>query len=228
MKPFKKCKPPILCLSYFVANVVLYYFVPMDKNKYCPQIPPSRQEDEWWKYVVSTFLHFSELHLWTNMTLLLILGLLFEMIYGSIPFFLVSFVGGVTGLLYEQALYYLDGNKYLLGSSSVVYALGGSFLSTLLIKSKEMGSVLTTLCCIAVIVLISNTLVESTILRVRGVAHVAHASSFLQGFLVNISHLKLFAHERKYDAFIFFASLLLSGIVIVACIPIYLVHPFST
>lgn len=222
--PYKNYKLPILCLLYFVANIVLYYLVRLDKFDYCPFLPPSRDIDEWWKYISSMFLHVDEIHLWMNMIMLLFLGIPFEVIHGSIRFFIVSFVGGVTGILYEQALFHMDNKMYLLGSSSAVYGLGGSYLSTLLLNYNQMGKVFILLSCLSLFILILQTVVDSTIIRTGRIAHIAHASSFLQGFLVNGVVGVNIVNERL-DTIVFFLCLFSSVVMILASLPLFLLQP---
>jgi len=220
----KKYKLPVLCLLTFVANIVLYYAFTIDKSDYSPFLPPSREIDEWWKYISSMFLHIDEIHLWMNLSMLLLVGIPFEVIHGSVRWIIVSFVGGVTGILYEQALFHMDGRSYLLGSSVAVYSLGGSYLSTLLLNYNQMGKVFVLLSCLSLIILIFQTVVDSTIIRTGRVAHIAHTSSFLQGFLVNGVVGVNIVNERL-DTILFFLCLISSFTLILASLPLFLLQP---
>ena len=223
----KKYNLPIVCLLYVVANIVLYYGVSIDKSGYCPFLPPSKEVDEWWKYMSSMFLHVDGIHLWMNMIMLLFLGIPFEVIHGSIRFLIVSFVSGVTGILYEQALFHMDRKSYLLGASSAVYGLGGSYLSTLLLNYNQMGKMFVFLSCFSILILIVQTVVDSTIIRTGMVSHIAHTSSFLQGFLVNGVVGVNLVNERL-DTIVFFLCLVSSIALILSCLPLFLLQPLAT
>ncbi|GAA3805132.1 rhomboid family intramembrane serine protease [Amycolatopsis tucumanensis] len=83
-------------------------------------------EDEWWRLVMSGFLHYGPIHLAVNMLALWILGRDMETLLGRVRFtalYLVSLLGGAV------AVYLFDGvDRGTAGASGAIYGLLGAML----------------------------------------------------------------------------------------------------
>ncbi|GAB3573806.1 rhomboid family intramembrane serine protease [Amycolatopsis endophytica] len=83
-------------------------------------------EDQWWRLIVSGFLHYGPIHLAVNMLALWILGRDMETLLGRVRFtalYLVSLLGGAV------AVYLFDDvNRGTAGASGAIYGLLGAML----------------------------------------------------------------------------------------------------
>ncbi|TSB46712.1 rhomboid family intramembrane serine protease [Alkalicoccobacillus porphyridii] len=88
--------------------------------KYNPLI----SDGEWWRLISSMFLHIGFFHLFMNSLALFFLGTLVERIFGSIRFFVVYMVAGVTGSLASFA--FMDAVSA--GASGAIFGCFGALL----------------------------------------------------------------------------------------------------
>ncbi|MDQ0205596.1 rhomboid family protein [Alkalicoccobacillus murimartini] len=85
---------------------------------------PAIVDGEWWRLISSMFLHIGFLHLFMNSLALYFLGTLVERIYGSIRFFVVYMIAGLTGSLASFA--YMDAVSA--GASGAIFGCFGALL----------------------------------------------------------------------------------------------------
>lgn len=94
---------------------------------------------EWWRLVVSTFLHGSVLHLALNMWGLKILGPFVEVYLGATGFALLYLIGGVGASVVSIAW---NPGGVSLGASGAIFALLGAHLAFFLRHRREMPAAL--------------------------------------------------------------------------------------
>jgi membrane associated rhomboid family serine protease len=92
---------------------------------------PALAGGEWWRVPTAMFLHASELHLALNMYGLWLLGRFAEDVFGSVRFFLVYLVGGLSGAA-GSALF--GSGAPSVGASGAIMGILGALIVTLLLR----------------------------------------------------------------------------------------------
>lgn len=82
---------------------------------------------QWWRIIMSLFVHSSLLHLVVNMTTLFFIGTFIEPILGKARFILAYSITGIAAVL-ASALWYIDYDMIYTGSSGAIAGLVGVFL----------------------------------------------------------------------------------------------------
>tara|TARA_B110000008_G_scaffold276313_1_gene315361 strand:+ start:135 stop:857 length:723 start_codon:yes stop_codon:yes gene_type:complete len=182
---FKKFYFPIHTLSLFLTCIILYYSVEDNVNDYTLHIPVSSksfQENKWYSYITCLLFHVNAYHLWNNMSVLLLLGTIFEFVHGPIPSFIVFWIAGVTGIMTEAV--WTKTPYRLLGASSGVYALATAYLAHLIMNWKETPLriywFIAFIASVIVTVIFSYTNTEED----YSVADLAHLGGAIQGLFV--------------------------------------------
>jgi rhomboid protease GluP len=103
---------------------------------------PLTLHGQWWRMVVSTFLHFGLIHLLFNMFVLLNIGLFMENLAGRIPFVALYLVCGLGGSVASLAWHPTIVSA---GASGAIFGLYGALLGFLLrhrssIPAESLGS----------------------------------------------------------------------------------------
>jgi len=96
-----------------------------------------RLDGEWWRLLVSTFLHGGVIHLALNMWGLKILGPFVEMYLGATGFVLLYLVSGIGASIVSIAW---DPRVVSLGASGAIFALLGVHLAFFLRHRREMSA----------------------------------------------------------------------------------------
>ena len=96
---------------------------------------PLTLHGQWWRMVVSTFLHFGLIHLLFNMFVLLNIGLFMENLAGRIPFITLYLVCGLGGSAASLAWH---PSLVSAGASGAIFGLYGALLGFLL---RHRGSI---------------------------------------------------------------------------------------
>ncbi|GMK39615.1 putative rhomboid protease YdcA [Paenibacillus sp. CCS19] len=81
---------------------------------------------EWWRYVTSMFLHADFMHLFFNMTSLIIFAPPLERLLGSVRYTVLYMAAGVAGNLLSAVVY--SGVTLSVGASGAIYGIDGAFL----------------------------------------------------------------------------------------------------
>ena len=82
------------------------------------------EEHQFWRLIVSMFMHFSFRHLSGNMLYLGLVGWSFEREIGSLKFFLIYFLSGLGGNVVSCAYHQLTGTPVVsAGASGAVYGI---------------------------------------------------------------------------------------------------------
>ena len=99
-------RPPAVTIVYFALCVFFYYFGERewnDNNAFVPARYPDPPElTDWYKPLSSMFMHLSETHLWSNVIMLFICGVLLEVTEGSLHVAHVVIGSGVLGAGFED------------------------------------------------------------------------------------------------------------------------------
>ncbi len=142
-----------------------------------------RLEGEWWRLVVSTFLHGGVIHIALNMWGLKILGPFVEMYLGATGFLLLYLVSGIGASIVSIAW---DPLMVSLGASGAIFALLGAHLAFFVRHRREMAPALfkSQLKSVAIMIGI-NVAYGLTIPQVDNAAHFGGlAFGVLGGFLL--------------------------------------------
>ena len=123
-------KLPLVTLSIILADIVVYYTM---SRKECCWYGPGNS-GAWYACLVAPFAHTSPKHLWQNVGMLGLLGVLFEATEGVWTTLLASYGGGVLGF----ALHGMAKRSRVRGTSGVVYAIMWSQVSLLALNWTEM------------------------------------------------------------------------------------------
>lgn len=98
--------------------------------------PAVYQGGQWWRLVVSTFLHGGLLHLGFNMWALRVLGPFVESILGATAFLILYLVAGAGASLVSIAVH---PEGLSLGASGAIFALLGAHVAFFLRHRREMS-----------------------------------------------------------------------------------------
>ncbi|KAG4072429.1 hypothetical protein HA402_004361 [Bradysia odoriphaga] len=90
---------------------------------------------EVWRYVTDAFVHTGFPHLWSNMLLQMILGVLLEIVHHWKRISVIYFASVVGGSLFMTVL---SPREYVVGASAGVYGLLFSHLSNIILNWNEM------------------------------------------------------------------------------------------
>jgi rhomboid protease GluP len=96
---------------------------------------PLTLQGQWWRMVVSTFLHFGLIHLLFNMFVLFSIGLFLESLAGSVPFVALYLVCGLGGSAASLAWH---PSIVSAGASGAIFGLYGALLGFLV---RHRGSI---------------------------------------------------------------------------------------
>lgn len=92
--------------------------------QYGAKYNPAILDGEWWRILSSMFLHIGFIHIAMNMLALYYLGTPVERMYGSLRFFFIYFVSGISGGIASFAL----SSSVAAGASGAIYGLFGALL----------------------------------------------------------------------------------------------------
>jgi membrane associated rhomboid family serine protease len=133
-------------------------------------VPGLVGEGEWWRLILSGFLHYGLLHIALNMVALWMIGAQLEIALGRWRFLAVyglSLLGCSTAAM----LFYAP-NSALIGASGAVFGLMGAFVVMLIRLKMPLSSIIPTIALNAVISV-----------AVPGVSLVGHIGGFVVGAL---------------------------------------------
>ncbi|XP_076048803.1 rhomboid-related protein 2-like isoform X2 [Oratosquilla oratoria] len=236
------CMPPpffVILISMAEIAFFIYYAVdmgePVVSNGPCPVYSPLTynpyRRREAWRYLTYMFIHSGYVHLINNLLVQLILGIPLEMVHKWWRVILVYFSGVLVGALLTSVT---DPHTYLVGASGGVYAIEYAFLGNLILNWKHFyypwvhAVFLGVLTCVDVGFAIWDTYFS---VDPSNTGHMAHLGGALAGLLVGVNVLRNLEREpwEKYCwwiAFIIFAVIILSTIVLSIALPIGSFYPY--
>lgn len=170
--------------------------------------------------VTSLFAHADVAHLATNLVSQLALGTFVEGLHGHWRFVLIYVLSGMGGALWFRAWWcQLDeGTAWLVGASTAVYGLMGSFGSHLLVNWAEMPLRWVWVACAALAVAADVALY--LICPVPGVAYSSHVGGALFGVcwgVLLLRNVRVLRYEAVYYVAATLAALGLSMLVLLMC-----------
>ena len=141
-------------------------------------------DHEYWRLITSMFMHFSFMHLASNMLYIGIVGFSYEKIVGHWKYLLIYMLSGIGGNVVSCAYYRITEQRVVsAGASGAVYGLIAMVLYLMFTARKRMGSRQMTLRIgIMIMFLIYSNFSE----RASGVDVVAHLGGLAFGFMLCI------------------------------------------
>ncbi len=121
---FKRVETTLILILINIISFILFYFLP---SKYFHSLVLNKYrviyELEFWRIFTSLFLHDNILHLFVNIFLLLIFGIISEQIYQSRLILVIYLLSGIVGNIFSLIL--LPVNTISLGASGAIFGLIG-------------------------------------------------------------------------------------------------------
>lgn len=138
-------------------------------------------DNQWWRLITSTFLHFDAEHLINNMVMLCCIGSRVEKIAGHVRMLIIYFLSGIGGGLLSLFMMIRTGDYAVsAGASGAVFGLIGALL-WLVIKNHGTVDGITTKGMLFMIALSLYYGIESA-----GVDNWAHFGGMVAGFVLAI------------------------------------------
>ena len=79
-----KCKwfLPVHTVSVTISVIILFYYLSSDDiRKLSLPIVPTKTNCQWWQFFSSVLMHVDQWHLWNNVAIIFLLGIIFELIH---------------------------------------------------------------------------------------------------------------------------------------------------
>jgi len=153
---------------------------------------------EAWRFLTYSLSHVGYIHIISNITVQLALGIPLEIVHGSLSVAVIYIVGILSGSL---ATSLTDPEVFLAGSSGGVYALMLAHFPTLILNYKEMKSIVEWLVPVLVFVVGIVDLAIAVTARYSessggSVGYSAHIGGSLAGFLIGINIIRNLRHKK--------------------------------
>lgn len=126
--------PPVVVLSLSIAELVLFYASPALVYEWAIRVP--RRPGEAWQLLSCIFVHFDEIHLYSNLFVQIIVGITLEVLHGPVRTLIIYLGAGVIGGAFE-ALLTTRSPVYIAGASGAIYGLIGAFGANLFFNWNE-------------------------------------------------------------------------------------------
>jgi len=185
----------ILNLLFFVLMVLAGHgFMEFDSEgllKWGALNTENVDKGEYFRLLMSVFLHGGFLHLLGNMVSLYIVGLFIEPLIGMVRFLVIYAVCGICGSMMSLWWHY---NTFTVGASGAIFGLYGLFLAMLLLKMYPPDFAKTFL--LTTVAFIGYNLVTGL---GGGVDNAAHIGGLLAGFLSGFIIYYILKKEREAD-----------------------------
>jgi len=139
---------------------------------------PLTKNGEWWRLLISTFLHAGIMHLFANMIGLLFIGVFLEPKLGRIKYLLVYLVTAVISAI--TSLWWHD-EVVSVGASGAVFGLYGVFVALLITKVYPPEIAKTAL--VSTLVFIAYNLIMG---MTGDIDNAAHIGGLLSGFVIGL------------------------------------------
>ena len=194
-------KKPVITVLLVAVNVIVYLILEMVGStgdaefmmKMGAAWPPSILEGEYWRFLSSTFMHFSFEHILNNMLVLACAGAILEKALGHIKYLLLYLLAGVGGsvLSFFQMIY---SGEYAVsaGASGAIFGIIGALL-WIVIRHRGRYESLTGKGLVFMIVISLYYGISS-----GGVDNWGHIGGLLMGFILSMI---LYRKSRKTVAF---------------------------
>jgi rhomboid protease GluP len=175
---------PLLLYTNVVLFLIMWFvtgdfssFNSYDLREWGASYQPGIADGQWWRLVTAMFLHGGIIHLFLNMTSLIIAGIFLEHKAGSLRFLFVFILSGIAGNIVSM---FWHNDSTTVGASGAIFGLYGMFISFALSKNIFGGKspvllVYGGLCFIGINLLIG---------LIPGIDNAAHIGGLICGFLL--------------------------------------------
>ncbi|XP_075219342.1 rhomboid-related protein 2-like isoform X2 [Lycorma delicatula] len=199
------CSPPPICMPLISTIEVVFFIYDLlacsvsseNKNdsvsiqcnfgcvgEMCVYIP--KMNSQIWRFITYAFIHADTFHLFSNVTVQLVLGISLEMVHGWWRVLIIYLAGILSGSL---ATSIFDSKYCLLGASGGVYALITAHFSTIILNWSEMEYRKWLLIVISVLIALNSvpSVLNKLIFKAEDViSFETHAAGAVAGLLVGV------------------------------------------
>jgi len=151
------------------------------------KVPYFIRKGEVWRLLTANFLHLNFFHLFSNLTILILLGSGLEKVLGKLNFSILYLSSGVMGFLFSCL-----GYKYIsVGASGAIFGILAVYLAYFLINYKELEQfpfIKFSFWLFIIGIFVSNLIFELIYWEIMD--HFNHLGGFLNGFLLGITIIK--------------------------------------
>jgi len=247
-KNIKKCPPPLFLplislvqIVLFINNQVEASNLPLENSynsttTFTGLIFQGNSRSDGWTYLSYSLVHRDLEHLLMVLLVQLVLGMLMEMVHGSIRIALIYLTGVFTGSL---SSYVFSPGVHLVGGSGGCYSLLGAHLATLVLNWVEdhaiilrrvrgyktpkilHGKLIRNLKLLGLVIFIIGDLLVFYLKSQSDISYVAHVFGFIVGYIVAfiVTRNRVETSREKYFKIIL--SVILSVLFIVGIILIF-------
>jgi rhomboid protease GluP len=217
------------------ANAFIYILTIVDNSNYFvvdqdvlvkwgANFQPYTLNAELWRLLTSNFLHFTHVHLMSNMVILIFLGLLLEPVLGKSRFLLAYLLSAIAsstvGLIWNELL-------ISAGASGAIFGLLGVSMALFANKLIENTSRRTFFIFIIVLMLLNiivgirdhvgNFAIPGSVVMYK-IDYSAHISGFISGFLIGLAFVPSLKSKKKSEKH--YSSALIGIVVTCICIQV--------
>lgn len=205
---YKSFQIPIHSVLIFSVCTSLFYST-YSSDHLSIQLPLNESEQPFYVFFTVAVTHQNAVHLWNNMLVICTLGLILEIVHGSLAHFLIFWISSVCGSLSQASLGHSQAFTIIKGASGGIYGVVGGYLAHLVINWREAPFRGLWLSGVLLIVFSNIVSYFSDTFYRQNIGHVAHAIGSLQGFCVGVltlRNLKMVAYERCIEWIAFIAG----------------------
>ncbi|KAJ6644015.1 Protein rhomboid [Pseudolycoriella hygida] len=177
---------PFFIITISIVQVFIMYPFDTENMILLFGYDPHRRH-EIWRYFTDSLVHTGLPHLWSNMLLQMILGVLLEIVHNWKRISVIYFASVLGGSLFITIL---SPGLYVVGASAGVYGLLFSHLSTIILNWNQMDRKYCRLFWL-ILYIVLNFILELVIAEINN-SLAGHLGGAISGFLVSILVLKNF------------------------------------
>ena len=179
----KNC--PWVSFSLVIVNIIVFIVCTLTGqllyNEGAVGLKFVTENGEWYRLITSMFLHANATHIFSNMLLLYVLGVIVEKEVKPVMFLVIYFVSGIWGSLLTFLSEYISGEYIaVIGASGAVFGVLGALLALVIFK-RVKGRTLQLRRVLLVIIL---TVCDG--FTATNVANWAHLGGVIAGFIVGV------------------------------------------
>lgn len=160
-------------------------------------VPYIMEQQEYYRFFSSMFLHFDFAHLMNNLVTLVVIGRNVEPVVGKIRFLLIYFISGLGGNLVSFVLEVFSVDYVVsAGASGAIFGLTGSLLALTMIYRGHVGNVTRQ----GMFIMIGVSLYLG--FTSQGVDNAAHVGGLICGFLCTLLLVgipKMWSRGRRWN-----------------------------
>ncbi len=191
VKPFKErfkdfcASCPWVSFSLVIVNIIVFtvctFTGQLLYNKGAVGLKLVSENGEWYRLITSMFLHANATHIFSNMLLLYVLGVIVEKEVKPVMYLVIYFLSGIWGSLLTFLSEYISGEYIaVIGASGAVFGVLGALLALVIFK-RVKGRTLQLRRVLLVIIL---TVCDG--FTAQNVANWAHLGGVIAGFIIGV------------------------------------------